>query len=203
MHNHTNLRKTSVITGKNNLESLHSVKNIPIYCGVTDAPQDKDILFDMQWDICKDSGVIQLRQPPAVEVIYADSHSEAVGALWQNHHQQFADFIATHSNNRILEIGGANADVARRAIAKSKKKLQWTIIDPLSKIDEIDGVNVINAFFDSNNSPDLSSRAYNAIVHSHTFEHMYDPDHLIKSLSALLKDGDTHIFSIPNLLKYL
>ena len=36
-------------------------------------------------------------------------------------------------------------------------------------------------------------------MHSHTLEHMYDPVRFFEIVRGLLKPGQLHIFSVPNL----
>ena len=44
-------RKTSIITGRENLEHLYTLKNFPVFMGCVDEPKENDVFHDMCWDI--------------------------------------------------------------------------------------------------------------------------------------------------------
>ena len=70
-------------------------------------PQN-DPTYDMVFGIFPDSGVIQLLDLVPEEMIYVDTHSNAVGGIWKRQHEQLAALIGESNPENILEIGGGN-----------------------------------------------------------------------------------------------
>ena len=85
-------RDYSIITSQKNIEELAILKDFPVFIGATEKPHEMDMRVDMEWDICKDTGCIQLRNPVDPSLIYSSYHSEAVGTTWRQHHRKFMDF---------------------------------------------------------------------------------------------------------------
>jgi hypothetical protein len=48
-----------------------------------------------------------------------------------------------------------------------------------------------------------SKNDYDAVVHSHTFEHVYDPLSFLETIYNQIEDTKLHIFSFPNLYRFL
>ena len=88
------LRKKSLITHKNTLEKLISLKKFPVFIGCTDQKKEEDIFANMEFDICKKSGFIQLKKLLPIDLVYSGYHSEALGEIWKTHHEKFAEFIS-------------------------------------------------------------------------------------------------------------
>ena len=83
-------RKKSIITRSKTLERLYTYKKFPIYIGCTNQEYSKDLLSNMDFMICKESGIIQLEKLLPLELVYQTFHSEAVKGIWKEHHQSFA-----------------------------------------------------------------------------------------------------------------
>jgi hypothetical protein len=98
-----------------------------------------------------------------------------------------------------LEIGGGHGILAREC--KKLGDVDWVVLEPdISSIPEESDVKYIRGFFDESYQYDGH---FNAIVHSHTLEHIYNPDLFIKHLSELLTENKYCFFSVPNLLQWL
>lgn len=192
-------RKKSVITGKKNLEHLVTLPHYPVFIACTNEAETQDLFSDMSFSICKDTGVIQLDELIPPEILYSQYHSEALGALWTEHHERFVEFFSKFSPKNILEIGGSNASIAEQYL-KREPKAHWTIIEPNPTKSNHPRIKVISEFFDSTTR--IKGKK-DAVIHSHTLEHMYDPGAFLKSIYNLLEDGALHIFSVPNLYQYL
>lgn len=192
-------RKKSIITNKDNLEHLYTIKNSPVFVGCTDAPPKEDILSDMVWDICRDSGCIQLRELLPLEIIYQNQHNEGLGKIWEDHYSAFADFLNKYRLKKILEIGGAHDKIALNYFALNKDA-KWTIVEPNPQYIKEGRIKVIKSWFDENFKIEDEVEA---VVHSHVLEHMYDPVKFIKNISTFLKIGSYHIFTFPNMLPML
>lgn len=188
-------RSADVITGSEDLEHLYTFRNFPVFMGCTTAPQANDTVADMSFWISRSSGMIQLNPLLPLDVLYPEAHGAGcVGASRATHHQALADFIGKYNPSSVLEIGGAHGILATNY--QAKKRLPWTILEPNpTPIKECEA-QIIKGFFDENF---CFSGDVDAIVHSHVFEHMYDPDLFVKHLSAFLKPGKKLIFSVPNM----
>jgi hypothetical protein len=194
-------RDTSLLGKDYELEHLHTFQNVPVSMGCTDQDISKDILLDQIWDICTKSGIIQLRNTPPLDLVYGFPHNDAIGQIWENHHQKFCEFIFSHKNKSILEIGGGAGRLAKLAIEKNNH-LNWTLLEPNFNYEKIDSENITveNTWFDSNYK---INKNIDAIIHSHVFEHVYDPINFLLSIRDKMAEDTLHIFSIPNLFKFL
>lgn len=193
-----NRRKTSVICESEELEPLYTIKNFPVYMGVTDLPQEGDLFADMEWMIGKETGMIQLKSLVPEEILYANSHNSSIGTVWEGHHRLFADFIGRYDPNSVLEIGGGNGRLSLY-FGERYKCGSWTICEP-SSIEPLEGVKAsyIRGFFETSGDY-ISNLTNDMIVHSHTLEHIYDPVAFIGKCSKVLENGKYMCFSIPNL----
>lgn len=194
------LRNKSIITGKKNLEHLYTFKNFPVFMGCVDEPDKrKDLRSDMSFSICRDSGIIQLDKVLPLDMVYLNEHADGTGAVWQKHYIAFANFIKMFSVENVLEIGGGNGVVAKLCM-DNKKDINWTIIEPNPIFKGNKKIKVIKGWF---NEKFNFKNNIDMVVHSHVLEHIYDPDMFIKQIAYILKRGDKHIFSLPNLYELL
>lgn len=191
-------RYTDVIDQSSELEQLHTLKNFPVFMGCTERPSEEDILSDMSWDISKKTGVLQLRELIPLEVLYQSQHAGAVGILWKQHHQEFAKFLYTYHLKSVLEIGGAHGILSREY--EKLDPIKWTILEPNPSPAEGVTARFIKGFFDDSFQPD---EPVDTVVHSHVFEHVYEPDQFVKHLASFLRDGQQLIFTLPNMVEML
>lgn len=192
-------RNNCVITGSENFESLYIFKNFPVFMGCTEKSKEYDIKSDMEWIFFKESGMIQLKEPLPLEVVYSEFHnSGCVGSLWELHHFEFAKFISKSNPETVLEIGGGHGILSLNY--DKIGKTNWTIIEPNPTPLENVNANFIKGFFDKDFKTDIS---FDAVVHSHVFEHLYDPKTFIEDISNILEEGKHLIFSIPNMNEML
>lgn len=192
-------RTSSIITGGTELEPLYRFASFPVFIGCTTAPADQDLRHDMEWMICRVSGMIQLRHLLPPEVVYAAYHSEAVGPTWEAHHRALADFIARHCSGDILEIGGSNGRLASQFCAVTGAPVNWTIVEPNPSFVGEGRIKVVRAFFNE----EMEFSGAGTVVHSHVLEHLFDPNTLLCHIQQKLPDDGRHIFSVPNLYRYL
>src|SRR3990170_4049349 len=99
------IREKSILTDKSNLEHLFTFKNFPVFMGCVDLPIKEDLFADMEWDICKDTGIIQLRKLLPINVLYLNQHNDGTGKYWQDHYTAFAKFLYKYKSKNILKIG--------------------------------------------------------------------------------------------------
>jgi len=188
-------RKKCAVTGVADLEYLHSMKQFPLFMGCTSQKSEKDSLIDMEWKISRTSGLIQLSKLIPLDILYEKSHGAgSIGKAWQLHHKAFAKFMMKYSPNGVLEIGGGHGVLSREYHRISDT--DWTIIEPNPTPDSKVKAKYIKKFFDDKF---IFNEEYSAIVHSHVFEHIYEPDIFMTHISKFMNDGKLLIFSIPNM----
>ena len=188
-------RNTDVITGAEDLELLHTFYNFPVFMGCSTSPKIDDVVADMSFWISATSGMIQLNPLLPLDVLYPEAHGAGcVGSSWAKHHLALAEFIGKFNPSSVIEIGGAHGILATNY--QNTKLIPWTILEPNPT--PIDGckAQIIKGFFDENFK---FQGDVDAIVHSHVFEHIYNPDLFVKDLSDFLKVGKKLIFSVPNM----
>jgi HAD superfamily hydrolase (TIGR01509 family) len=191
-------RDKCVVTGVEDLEHIRTFANFPVFSGVTDKKREDDILADMSWHISKSRGIIQLNPLVPLHTLYDNvSHGAGTqGNLWKNHTREFTSFISSWiSEGEILEIGGGSGSLGVAYLDRNKTA-RWTIVDPGCCISDGDRLSSHRVFFDGGYSTD---KQVHAVVHSHMFEHTYNPHEFLDMIHGVLNDGSLHIFSIPRL----
>jgi hypothetical protein len=194
-------RDKSILDPSSNLEHLHTFKKVPVSMGCTSESVDEDIISDQVWDICKNTGIIQLRNPLPLDLVYKFPHNDGVGDVWENHYRLFADFINQSNVSNIVEIGGGTGRLGKLFLQKNPES-KWTMIEPNHTYESIsmDNFKHVREWFtdDYNLGSD-----YDAIIHSHVFEHSYDPKQFLKTIHNQISEDKFHIFSFPNLKKFI
>lgn len=195
-------RTRDVVTGSYNLEDLHVLPGFPVFMGTTDQDPALDLTADMAWSISRDSGLIQLKYLLPLDVLYqAQTTTSAVGPTWMAHHREFAAFLAGYSPKSVLELGGAHGILALEYYRREgQPPLSWTILEPNPAPVEGCPANFIKGFFDESFRFD---QPWDVLVHSHVFEHMYDPAQFIERLQDFVAPGQLMVFSVPDLREWL
>lgn len=188
-------RPVDVIGGKSDLEFLYAIHGLPVHMGCTSDPVDTDVVQDLNFWISRSTGVVQINPILPLDVVYSHAHgSGEIGDIWEKHHCAFADFVCLHSGSVVFEIGGGHGRLAREVCAR--KTVDWTILEINPPTMVPDGVNLEVGIFDGSYNLPVKVDTF---VHSHVFEHMYQPAEFIRAISAKLKKGDMHVFSVPNM----
>jgi hypothetical protein len=189
-------RNNDVVFGINDLEDLYTFKSFPVFMGCTDQSPSEDISFDMSWKISKGSGIIQLNPLLPLDVVYSAEHgSGTTGKAWDEHHSSFANFIYGFKPKSILEIGGLHGILAEKYL-KLDNNINWTMVEPNPTVDPNLPIKIIKGFFDDKFT---SNEKFDAVIHSHVLEHVYNPDEFINHKSSFMNEGDLLIFTLPNM----
>ena len=189
-------RNKDVILDKEDLVDLYKFKNFPVYMGCTVDDFKKDIFADMNWQISKSSGAIQLNPLLPLDILYKEEHgSGTVGNIWIEHHKAFAKFISEFNPKKVLEIGGLHG-ILSKIYFDYDNESDWTIIEPNPSPVEGAKADFIKGYFDENFKIE---KKIDTIVHSHVFEHIYDPQKFLNQISNFLSDGQYLFFSVPNI----
>jgi hypothetical protein len=192
-------RNKCAISGMEDLEVIDVMPRFPIYMGCVDTPETDDVFVDAIWSISKSSGVIQLQRLIPLNLLYQEQHaSGVVGDIWMQHHRAFADFLQQQKPLSVFEIGGAHGILATEYM--KQQTIEWVILEPNPA--PIGGcpANFVKGFFTGKEDIPVGKPT---IVHSHVFEHMYDPREFIKGLSESMDVGQDMVFSIPNMQEML
>ena len=203
-------RETCILTGSRepgDLEDLFILEKMPVSMYCVDGPIEEDARADMKWSISKSAGCVQLSNLVPLDVLYQHEHgSGVVGGVWKDHHQQFCDFLAAHGVRRPLEIGAGHGILAKQFLKKYDGKdcdkgiaAGWVIVEPNLPSWRHERVSMVAGMFDKDFKlpPDIPS--VDAVVHSHTFEHIYSPREFLEDVSRFLDVGQKHLFSLPRL----
>ena len=187
-------RKNSVIDDSCDLETLHTLHDFPVFMGCVDHTASGDLVTDQTWDICRNTGILQLKHLIPLDILYQAQHAGAVGKIWMDHHDAFADFLHRSRPSSVLEIGGAHGILSKKY--KRFGTIPWTILEPNPAPVQGCDAHFIKGFFDDKFT---SRESFDAVVHSHVFEHIYEPNQFIRHLSDFMSAGSHLIFSLPNI----
>lgn len=192
------IRNSNVLNGYKDLIRMKSIKNFPVFMGVTKKNINKDKKFHMNFFISKSTGIVQLNPILPFKVIYKKSHNSGlVGELWREHHLKFAQFIKKFKPKKVLEIGGGHGILSKNYNSNHKN---WTIVEPNPSPVNGCKAKFIKGYFSKNIIKNIK---YDTIVHSHVLEHIFYPRKFLKEISESLKHNQKMIFSIPNLQKMI
>jgi len=180
------------------LNYVYNLANVPVRLSCVESPDGH--LFDvLSFSQCLDCKTIQLGQLMDPSVLYATSHNyTSMGKVWEEYFKTMTDRLnPLVLNKTVLEIGCPSGKLAR----KSANFNRWYIVEP-NKNKSIDfgpTIEFIEEFFDDTTEV---PEPVDVIVHSHVFEHIYDPNRFLKKCHRLLKDGGEMVFGVPN-MEYL
>lgn len=192
-------RKQCAISGKGDLEIIDVMPGFPIYMGCVNTLEQDDIFADAVWSISKSSGVIQLENLIPLNLLYQEHHaSGVVGDIWMQHHRAFASFLQKQNPLSVFEIGGAHGILATEYM--KDQSIEWVILEPNPTPIEGCQAKFVQGFFTGKNDI-LNVR--HTVVHSHVFEHIYNPREFIRDLSESMGIDQKMVFSIPNMLEML
>jgi hypothetical protein len=188
-------RECCVVTGKDDLEFLDCLEDTPVFMGCVNSSLAEDDKVDMSWSISRSSGLIQLSSLIPLDVLYPESHGAGgIGELWAKHHKAFAEFLSRMSPSAVFEVGGAHGILSKEY--QLYDKIPWTILEPNPSPIEGCEARFIKGFFDDTFS---YAEAFNTVVHSHVFEHIYEPDQFMEHLAGFMDNGKHLVFSLPNM----
>ncbi|BCG23480.1 hypothetical protein TUM18999_16710 [Pseudomonas tohonis] len=192
-------RTVDVVTGSAELEDLHTLSDFPVFMGVVEHSVEQDLVADMSWSISRTSGLIQLKKLLPLDVLYqAQTTTSAVGATWMAHHREFAKFIAKYSPTGVLEFGGAHGILSIEY--QNFGDVPWTILEPNPSPADGCRAEFIKGFFDERFKFD---KEFDVLVHSHVFEHLYEPAGFMRAVKEFLPLGQKMLFSVPDLSEWL
>ncbi len=188
-------RSHCTLSGVEDLEHIYTFSDFPIFMGCLDQPEEADLKEDMSWWISCGTGLVQLKKLLPLDVLYPESHGAgAVGALWEKHHKAFALFLNKTASSSVFEVGGAHGILEKEY--QSFETIPWTILEPNPSPVDGSKARFIKGFFSEKFTYD---EPFDALVHSHVFEHIYEPDQFMVHLACFMQEGKNLVFSLPNM----
>ena len=158
--------------------------------------------LDLKWWINKKTGSVQIYPKANINDVYFKSHgSGSVGTVWEKHHLQFFNFIKKYLVGNICELGGGSNSIINRINNFRDINNIFVFDKNIFLKRKIKKVKVIKKFY--NDKLILDSIKINIFVHSHTFEHLYNPLKTLNSINNKLCSGGYHAFSLPNMKSML
>lgn len=198
-HSITYCRNFDVLSKNQDLETIYTIKDFPVFMGSTYDDISNDLFVDLNFQISKSSGLVQINPLVNLDIVYKETHNPGkIGNSWKMHHQKLSDFINKFNKSKVIEIGGYSGILADLCLQK-KPNYDWHIIDPHVTSDN-KNIKIINEFFDKNFN---SNQKYDLIVHSHLLEHIIEPNSFLEKCYEILNDDGLMIFSVPNLKLWL
>lgn len=188
------------ISYSKNFKKIYSIKNFPVFMGVSKTKK-KYIFQDLNWWINKNSGNVQIHPKVNLETLYFKSHgSGTVGKTWQDHHQMFFNLIKPYLIGNICEIGGGNNSVIFKIKNFAKIKKFYCFDKNLKLNRNHKKVTKVKEFFNLKTFKNKKlNLKFDLIIHSHTFEHLYNPDNFLNLINIILGEKGKHIFTMPNM----
>jgi len=188
-------RSHCALSAVEDLEHIHTFSDFPVFMGCLDQPVEADLKEDMSWWISRGTGLVQLKKLLPLDVLYPESHGAgAVGALWEKHHKAFALFLNKTAPSSVFEVGGAHGILEKEF--QFFETIPWTILEPNPSPVDGSKARFIKGFFSEKFTYD---EPFDALVHSHVFEHIYEPDQFMSHLAGFMKEGKNLVFSLPNM----
>ncbi len=188
------MNRTVCVICFNKLKNIYCLKNMPIKLSCTEKVEINN--SDLSFSKCYKCNTIQLDKLIPLNILYSESHNyTSVGKIWKDYFNLFCSSIDNIIiNKNILEIGDPSGKIANRLNSYNK----WYIIEPNKNTNIIfkENIEFIEGFFDENFNTD---KKIDVIIHSHLFEHIYEPNLFLKKCHNILNNDGEMFFGVPNM----
>ncbi len=181
------------------IKHFYVVENVPIQS--TCSPNPIITSSTLSFAQCPKCNTIQLDELIPLDILYAESHNiTSVGNVWKKYFELFTERLQPLIENKnVLEIGCPSGKIA----LKMNNFQNYFIVDP-NKNENIDfqqkNITFIQSFFDEKFKTD---KKIDVIVHSHLFEHIYNPHLFLRTCSNILPENGEMFFGVPNMSNLL
>lgn len=187
------------ITYNKKFKKIFSIKKFPIFMGVSRYKRNY-YFADINWWINKKSGNVQIHPKILLDKLYFKSHgSGTIGKTWEDHHQLFFNLIKKDLKGNVCEIGGGQNSILNKIDDFSKIKNFYCFDKNLKLNLKSKKIKKIKSFFNKKYFNKKKSSSIDLVVHSHTFEHLYDPNKFLGDVKSILSKNGKHIFTMPNM----
>ena len=179
----------------NTLSNIYELPNIPVKLSCCNKNENYKY-NQLSYAQCTKCNTIQLDKLIPLNVLYETSHNfNSIGKTWEDYFYLIINLINQNiTNKNVLEIGCPSGKIA----LKVENYKKWYIVDANKNknINFNEKICFIECFFDEsfnvNDNIDL-------IIHSHLFEHIYEPNKFLKKCYELLNHDGEMIFGVPNM----
>lgn len=180
------------------IKHIYSLNNVPINlaCILQSKHSENPKNSELSYSQCINCYTIQLDKLIPLDLLYSESHNYvSVGKTWENYFKMFVEMLQPYIiNKNVIEIGCPSGKIAQKVFGFKN----YTIVDPNKDTNILLSENMFfdQTFFDENYKPD---KPIDIIVHSHLFEHIYEPNKFLNTCYNLLANNGIMIFGIPNM----
>jgi predicted SAM-dependent methyltransferase len=171
---------------------------MPIQLACIDRPRGES--NTLSFSQCEECNTIQLDDLVNLATLYSNSHNyTSVGNVWEKYFSLFIENIEKLVNDKIvLEIGCPSGKIATNL----KNYNKWYIVEPNKNPNVIFNEKIIfmNNYFDNDF---ILQDKVDVIVHSHLFEHIYEPNNFLSKCYDILNDNGEMFFGVPNMQTFV
>jgi SAM-dependent methyltransferase len=169
-------------------------KDFPIFNGCTDAPSNRDELFDFRVGGCPACAMVQQTSTPDLATLYREPRAFGYGKLWKGHYDAFAAFVRDRirPGDVVLEVGGGNGVLLDRLGTHED-------VEPNPQYDLPHVVTHKVYFHDF----EPVARRYDVIYASHLIEHVLDPQEFFTKAAACLSRRGVLLTACPDISRSL
>jgi len=180
-------------------KKIFSIKKFPIFMGASKKSHNYEY-ESLNWWINKKSGNIQIYPKVSLDKLYFKSHgSGTVGKTWKDHHKLFFQLANKYLKGNICEIGGGNNSILNKIKNFSKIKKFYSFDKNLQLKKKNKKITIIKKFFNTKYFKFNENCKIDLVLHSHTFEHLYNPNKFLNDVKSILSKNGKHIFTMPNM----
>ena len=173
--------------------------NLPVFMGVN-ISEVMEKTSECTICECNDCGEVFIKELLDINDVYLNNHNiQVVGKIWEEHYDELSKFIGEDiQNKKVLEVGDPSAKIVR----KLSNFDSWSIVEPnpYDDVVHIKNVELIEQFFDESF---VYNKCVDVIIHSHFFEHLYNPNTFLKKCNKMLNHDGIIIMSIPDMAFFL
>lgn len=178
-----------------NLLPIYVLQNMPITLSCLSELENYKY-SNMSFSQCLKCHTIQLDKLIPLKLLYSKSHNySSFGKTWAGYFDLFNKKITTIIDcKNILEIGCPSGKIAN----KHNNYKKWYIVEPNknNSVSFNEKIIFIEDYFDDNFH--LNDQI-NVIVHSHLFEHIYEPNKFLKKCHNMLSEDGEMFFGVPDM----
>ena len=194
-----NTRNKNLLTNEDTMEHLYTLKNFPVSLSCISPDFKHNKKLDMIFEICKKTGIIQIKNSPSLKDIYLTPHNLHSGKIWNNLFDRFVSILQKYieKDANILEIGGGSLLLASK-ILKDNKIKKYSVYEKNITLKHCNDkrISVNNEYFSKNTN---INEKYDFVIHSHVLEHVWNPREFIENIGNNISINSYHCFIVPNL----
>ena len=164
------------------MEHLYKLKDFPVSLSCIDPELNHNKKLDLIFDICKKTGIIQIRNAPSLNDIYISPHNSSYGKIWHNLFHKFKSILKKYieKDSKILEIGGGALLLASKILMNDEIKKYTVYEKNITLKHSVDKrIDIIDKYFLKDT---IINEKYNFYIHSHVLEHVWNPVEFISSI---------------------